>query len=139
MIAFEKGLIRGVDDPVAGYIHDGGYDSPHNARITWKNHLQQESEWEGEMWGKNANFLGKEEFGNGQRKPREIQDPGTYYEYNDVRINRFALSLAASLRQRAAGGAEENIMDKIGASQEWKWQGYGRSRPLRSMGGRWSR
>ena len=79
---------------VADYIHDGGYDSPHNAKVTWKNHLQQESEWEGEMWGKNANFLGVEEFGSGQRKPREIHDPGTYYEYNDVRINRFALSLA---------------------------------------------
>src|SRR2546423_837362 len=87
-IAFAKGLIRSVDDRVAGYIHDGGYDSPHNARITWKNHLQQESEREGEMWGKNANFLGLEEFGGGQMKPREIHDPGAYYEYNDVRINR---------------------------------------------------
>ena len=28
-----------------------------------------------------------------RRKPREIHDPGTFYEYNDVRINRFALSL----------------------------------------------
>src|ERR1700693_4507598 len=51
-IAFEKGLIRLVDDRVGDYIHDGGYESPHNAKITWKNHLQQESEWEGEMWGK---------------------------------------------------------------------------------------
>src|SRR5262245_52472439 len=51
---------------------DGGYESPHNKEITWKNHRQQESEWEGEMWGKNANFLGEEEFGNGQRKPRGV-------------------------------------------------------------------
>src|SRR5579862_3515892 len=93
-IAVAKGLIHDVNDPVAKYIHDGGYDSPHNAKITWKNHLQQEGEWEGEMWGKNANFLGVEEFGNGRMKPREIHDPGTYYEYNDVRINRFSLSLA---------------------------------------------
>jgi hypothetical protein len=104
-IAFANGLIHGVDDRVAEYIHDGGYDSPHNAKITWKNHLQQESEWEGELWGKNANFLGVEEYGNGQMKPREIHDPGTYWEYNDVRINRLALSLAR-VRHRAAGGAE---------------------------------
>ena len=39
-------------------IKDGGYDSPHNSRVTWRHHLQQESEWEGEMWGKNANFIG---------------------------------------------------------------------------------
>src|ERR1700674_4337312 len=124
-IAFEKGLIRSVDDRVADYIHDGGYDSPHNARITWKNHLQQESEWEGEMWGKNANFVGAEEFGKGERKPREIREPGTYYEYNDVRINRFALSLARVFGKGLPEVLKENIMDKIGASKEWKWQGYG--------------
>ena len=32
-------------------------------------------------------------FGEGEMKPREQMKPGTYYEYNDVRINRFALSL----------------------------------------------
>jgi hypothetical protein len=63
-------------------------------RITRKNHLRQESEWEGEIWGKNADFFGLEEFGAGQRKPGEIRDPGTNYEYNDVRIDRLALSLA---------------------------------------------
>src|SRR3954463_9195994 len=42
-LAVERGLIRNVDDPVASYIHDGGYDSPHNRKITWKNHLQQTS------------------------------------------------------------------------------------------------
>lgn len=124
-IAFAKGLIRSVDDRVADYIHDGGYDSPHNAKITWKNHLQQESEWEGALWGKNADFAGVEEFGNGQRKPREIQDPGAYYEYNDVRINRLALSLARVFGKGLPEVLRENIMDKIGASHEWKWQGYG--------------
>jgi len=73
--AVAQGLIQDVNDPVAKYIHDGGYDSPHNARITWKNHLQQASEWEGEMWGKNANFLGVEEFWRG---PNETSGhPGT--------------------------------------------------------------
>ena len=86
-------MIRDVNDPVAKYIHDGGYDSPHNSKITWKNHFQQESEWEGTLWGKNADFVGDEQFGRGERKPRAIQEPGTFYEYNDVRINRFSLSL----------------------------------------------
>src|SRR5207344_568954 len=72
-LAVAQGLIRDVNDPVAKYIHDGGYDSPHNAKITWKNHLQQESEWEGVMFGKNANFVGVEEFGKGKREPRLIQ------------------------------------------------------------------
>jgi CubicO group peptidase (beta-lactamase class C family) len=124
-IAVAKGLIRSVDDPVGEYVHDGGYDSPHNAKITWKNHLQQQSEWEGELWGKNANFLGLEEFGAGQMKPREIQEPGTYWEYNDVRINRLALSLARVFGKGLPEVLKENIMDKIGASHAWTWHGYG--------------
>src|SRR5271154_1388007 len=145
-LAVAQGLIKDVNDPVAKYIHDGGYDSPHNAKITWKNHLQQESEWEGELWGKNANFLGLEEFGNGQMKPREIHDPGTHYEYNDVRINRLALSLARVFGKSLPAVLKENIMDKIGASSEWKWQGYGakstaqiNGKPVESVSGgtRW--
>jgi CubicO group peptidase (beta-lactamase class C family) len=124
-LAVAKGLIHSVDDKVGDYIHDGGYDSPHNAKITWKNHLQQQSEWEGELWGKNANFLGEEEFGGGRMIPREIHDPGTYWEYNDVRINRLALSLARVFGKGLPEVLQENIMDKIGASHEWKWQGYG--------------
>jgi CubicO group peptidase (beta-lactamase class C family) len=124
-LAFDKGLIKDINDPVAKYIHDGGYDSPHNSKITWKNHFQQESEWEGTLWGKNADFVGEEQFGNGKRKPREIQDPGTFYEYNDVRINRLALSLARVFNEPLPQVLKENIMDPIGASHDWKWQGYG--------------
>jgi len=133
-IAVAKGLIHSVDDKVADYVHDGGYDSAHNSRITWKNHLQQESEWEGELWGKNANFIGTEEFGNGQMKPRAIHDPGTYYEYNDVRINRFALSLARVFGKGLPEVLKENIMDKIGASHEWTWRGYGAKSTLEING-----
>ena len=92
-IAVRDGRITSLDEPVGATIKDGGYDSPRNAQITWRHHLQQSSEWEGKMWGKQDNFIGKEAFGNGEMKPREQMKPGTYYEYNDVRINRFGLSL----------------------------------------------
>lgn len=123
-LAFDKGLIKDVNDPVGKYIHDGGYDSPHNAKITWKNHFQQESEWEGVMWGKNANFVGVEEFGNGKMAPREIMDPGTHYEYNDARINRLSLSLARVFGKPLPQVLKEEIMDPIGASNKWSWHGY---------------
>ena len=51
-IALDRGLIPNLDDPIANVVEDGGYDSPHNRLVTWRHHLQQESEWEGEMWGK---------------------------------------------------------------------------------------
>ena len=115
-IALQRGLIPNLDDPVASVIKDGGYDSPHNRAITWRNHLQQESEWEGEMWGKNANFIGHEAFGDGEMKPRERRKPGTYYEYNDVRINRFSMSLLRAFNKSVPDVFREQVMDPIGAS-----------------------
>src|SRR5262245_45242586 len=40
-IAVGRGLISNLDEPVASLIKDGGYDSPHNRLVTWRNHLQQ--------------------------------------------------------------------------------------------------
>ena len=33
-LAVYRGLIASINDPVRKYVHDGGYDSPHNAKIT---------------------------------------------------------------------------------------------------------
>ncbi|TFW33624.1 serine hydrolase domain-containing protein [Massilia horti] len=123
-IALRDGRIASLTDPVGKSVSDGGYASPHNAAITWKQHLQQESEWEGSMWGKNADFIGREGFGAGARKPRTFQAPGTYYEYNDVRINRFALSLLRVLDKPVPDVFQQEVMDVIGASNTWKWVPY---------------
>ncbi len=113
-----------VDEPVAKRVDDGGYASARNAQVTWKQHLQQESEWEGSMWGKNADFIGKEAFGAGERKPRALQAPGSFYEYNDVRINRFALSLLRVFGKPVPEVFQQEVMDPIGASGGWKWVPY---------------
>jgi CubicO group peptidase (beta-lactamase class C family) len=123
-IAIDRGLISGVDDPVANLIKDGGYDTPQNSKITWRHHLQQESEWEGEMWGKHANFIGAEAFGRAERKPRAIQPPGAFYEYNDVRMNRFALSLLRVFKTPIPDVFRDEVMTPIGASATWKWVPY---------------
>jgi CubicO group peptidase (beta-lactamase class C family) len=123
-IALDRGLIGNVDDPVAALIKDGGYEAPQNSRVTWRHHLQQESEWEGEMWGKNANFIGTEAFGRAERKPRAIQAPGAFYEYNDVRINRFALSLLRIFKKPLPDVFRDEVMNPIGASSTWKWVPY---------------
>ena len=117
-LAVARRLIMDVDDPVATY------DSPHNAKVTWKHHLQQTSEWEGTQWGKNADFVGVEQFGAGQRKPWVIREPGSFYEYNDVRINRFSLSLLRLFGKGLPDALKTGIMDPIGASQDWRWVAY---------------
>ena len=123
-LAVDRGLIRDVHDPVREYIDDGGYDSSQNATVTWHHHLQQTTEWEGELWGKKHDFVGTEAFGNGEREPRELQEPGTYYEYNDVRINRLALSLMRLFGKPLPEVLKEEIMDPIGASDTWRYLGY---------------
>ena len=123
-VAVRDGKIANLDDPVGASVKDGGYDSPHNAQVTWKMHLQQETEWDGSMWGKSHDFVGAEAFGDGQRQPRELRKPGSFYEYNDVRINRFALSMLRVFRKPVPEVFRDEVMDRIGASNAWKWVPY---------------
>ena len=123
-IALDRGLISDLDEPVARQVKDGGYDSPHNRLVTWRNHLQQESEWEGEVWGKKSDFVGAEAFGAAEKKPRAIRAPGAVYEYNDVRINRFALSLLRLFGKPLPDVFSDEVMNPIGASTTWKWVPY---------------
>jgi len=123
-LTIDRGMIKSVDDPVRNYIKDGGYDSPHNAKITWKHHANQTSEWQGTMFEKPDTFLGIEEFGDGRREPRERREPGTFYEYNDVRINRFSLSMMRLWKRSLPDVLKTEIMDPIGASNTWIYHGY---------------
>lgn len=144
-ISHERGLIPNVQEPVAKLIQDGGYDSEQNRPVTWEQHLRQTSEWEGELWGKHSNFIGREAFGQGERKPRELQQPGSYYEYNDVRINRMALSLLRLWKKPIPNVVRDEIMNPIGASDTWHYIPYpnavatidGKSMPSVSGGTRW--
>jgi CubicO group peptidase (beta-lactamase class C family) len=144
-VAVRDAKIANLDEPVGATVKDGGYDSPRNAQVTWKMHLQQETEWEGTMFGKKDDFVGKEAFGEGERKPRELQRPGTHYEYNDVRINRLGLSLLRTFKKPVPEVFRDEIMDPIGASNAWKWVPYhnsyvdidGKRLPSVSGGTRW--
>lgn len=126
-LTIDRRLIKDVHDPVRQYIKDGGYDSPHNSKITWHHHAQQTSEWEGELWGKPHTFIGEAEFGRDRRPPRSLKEPGTHYEYNDVRINRFSLSLLRVWKKPLPQVLKEEVMDKIGASAAWQYLPYDNS------------
>ena len=54
-----------------------------------------------------------------------------------MRINRFSLSLARVFGKGLPDVLKENIMDKIGASHEWRWVPYGQidRRDQREAGG----
>jgi CubicO group peptidase (beta-lactamase class C family) len=144
-VTIDRGKIADVREPVARLVHDGGYDPPHNAQITWEHHVTQTSEWEGTLFGKPHTFIGREEFGRGERGARELHEPGTFYEYNDVRVNRLALSLLRVWGRPLPEVLKSEIMDPIGASDTWVYHGYdnsfvevaGRNVPSVSGGTRW--
>lgn len=47
-LTIDRAMIPSIDDPVGKLVKDGGYDSPHNALVTWRHHATQTSEWEGD-------------------------------------------------------------------------------------------
>ena len=124
-LAVDRQLIKSVDDRVGNYIWDGTFDGKHNSSISWRQLLQQNSAWQGTLFG------GKDW---ADRPPREgdLDDwqyaapktPGTVMEYNDVRVNVLAYSLAHVWRKPLPQVLKEEIMDKIGASTTWRWHGY---------------
>src|SRR5207245_1548065 len=109
---------------------DDGFESPQNRPITWRHLLQQTSEWEGTLWGKPDSIdhyrdVGRSELGGGDKGPaRALRPPGTYWEYNDVRVNRLSLSLLQLFRRPLAEVLRRAVMDLIGAAEGWQWQPY---------------
>ena len=127
-VAVTDGLIRDLDEPVARSVDDGGFSGEHNGAITWRHLLQLTSEWEGTLFGKsdvvdrnrNVAVEGKGRKGD----PRPLRAPGTFWEYNDVRVNRLSLALLRRFRRPLPEVFAERIMRPIGASESWRWHGY---------------
>lgn len=124
-LAYDKGLIKDTDDRVEDYIWDGTFGGAHNAKISWKHLLQQNSDWSGELWGgKDWADRPPKEGDIDDWKFRELNEPGTVMEYNDVRVNVLAYALTHVWRKPLPMVLKEQLMDKIGASTTWRWHGY---------------
>jgi CubicO group peptidase (beta-lactamase class C family) len=129
-LAFDRGLIRDVNEPVGRTVDDGGFDGPHNGKITWHHLLQQTSEWTGTLWDKpdqidhNRRAGGMPSTGVRKGTRRDLQAPGSYWEYNDVRINRLSLALLRLWQRPLPEVFQELVIDPIGGSRDWEWRGY---------------
>ncbi len=148
-LAVADGLITDLDEPVGRTVTDGGFEGVHNGAITWRHMLQQTSEWEGMLWAKpdqidrNRNLAAEGKARKGDARP--LAAPGGYWEYNDVRVNRFSLALLRRFGRPLPEVFAERIMKPIGASADWRWEGYrnswlaigGRQVQSVSGGGHW--
>jgi CubicO group peptidase (beta-lactamase class C family) len=138
-LAFDRGLIRDLHEPVGRLVQDGGFDGERNGAITWHQLLTQTSEWEGTLWDK------PDVADRRAGRDRALQAPGTFWEYNDVRVNRTALALLRVWRKPLPDVLRDEVMTPIGASNTWEWHGYRNStvtvdgRPMESVsgGGHW--
>ncbi|MBS0241025.1 MAG: serine hydrolase [Proteobacteria bacterium] len=128
-LALDRGLIASLDEPVVKSVPGPWFEGAHNGQITWRHFLHQSSEWNGMLWGKSDqvdHFRQVGVGGDNSKKGdlRERQKPGTYYEYNDVRVNALALALLLRFEKALPEVLRDEVMDRIGASQRWEWHGY---------------
>ena len=149
-LAVADGLIADLDEPVGRSVPGPVFEGAHNGRVTWRHLLQQSSEWQGEIFGKSDQVDHNRQIGPGadnsrKGQKRELRTPGSFYEYNDVRVNVLGYALLQRFRRPLPEVLRERIMDPIGASSDWEWQGYENSfveidvRQIQSVpgGGHW--
>ena len=141
-LAFDRGMIRldhRVRDEIAPTLtlaatHNPAerlgeptllrlFDTEHNAKITWDHLLRQTSDWEGTLWGK-PEWADRPGQNPTEWMTRKRAEPGTAYEYNDVRVNVLALAALNVWRRPLPQVLKEYVMDPIGASTTWRWYGY---------------
>lgn len=135
--AIELGLIHHLDDYVDATLKanavssDEGFSDAHNSLITWRHLLSQTSEWQGISFGipdqveHNRHvvldpkpILGK------KGEARTIHPPGTYWEYNDVRINQLSRALLHLYRKPLGEVFKELFLNPLGSSGNFAWEGY---------------
>lgn len=149
-LAWDRGLIRDVNDLVAPYMapvvvlgpglanmnasregleQQGVFEpftGPHNSRITWDHLLRQTSNWEGTIWGK-PDWADRPAQDADSWLSEERAGPGEVFEYNDTRVNLLALAALNVWRRPLPQVAKEFLFDPIGASDSWRWFGYDNS------------
>jgi CubicO group peptidase (beta-lactamase class C family) len=130
-VAQGQGLLPDVDEPVVARLPGIGFDSERNRAITWTHLLTQTSEWEGTCFGL-PDTVDRWRKVNQDPRPaggpkggaRPLQAPGTYWEYNDVRINQLALALLHLFRRPLAQVFLEQLLRPLGGGEGFAWRGY---------------
>ena len=129
-VAHARGMLepgRRVSEQLPGI----GFDSPHNRAITWEHLLTQTSEWEGVCFGMPDQVEHYRRVAHDPKPPggkkgdkRPLQAPGTYWEYNDVRINQLSLALLHLFRKPLPQVFLEEVLRPLGGGSKFRWEGY---------------
>ncbi|WP_298924056.1 serine hydrolase [uncultured Ramlibacter sp.] len=130
-VAQARGLLPDADEPVVRRLPGIGFDDAHNRQVTWAHLLEQTSEWQGICLGMPDQVEHYRRVSHDPKPPqgrkgdaRPLQAPGSYWEYNDVRINQLSLALLHLFGRPLPQVLREAVMQPIGASDNWQWVGY---------------
>jgi CubicO group peptidase (beta-lactamase class C family) len=130
-VAHGQGLLVDEDEPVVARLPGIGFDSAHNRAVTWTHLLTQTSEWEGTCFGIPDTVDRWRRVAQDPRPPdgpkggaRPLRAPGSYWEYNDVRINQLALALLHLFRRPLPEVFLEHVLAPLGGGAGFAWQGY---------------
>jgi CubicO group peptidase (beta-lactamase class C family) len=130
-VAHDRGLLPDVREPVCRRCPGIGFDEPRLQRISWEHLLQQTSEWEGTCLGipeqvDRYRWLSYQPGSPSGRKgdARPLGEPGSYYEYNDVRINQLSLALLHLFKRPLPELFHEAILHPCECSDPFRWDGY---------------
>ncbi len=131
-LAWDRGMIGSLDDLAVDYMpSDELFATEHNRKITWDDLLRQTSDWRGTLFDMPA-WADRPARRNPEGGPASwidiqnvpLSEPGTVYEYNDVRVNLLALVALNVWREPLPQVLRKYVMDPIGASNTWRWHGY---------------
>ncbi|NDH36280.1 MAG: serine hydrolase, partial [Betaproteobacteria bacterium] len=130
-VAHDQGLLPDVHEAVFKRCPGIGFDTGRLQRISWEHLLQQTSEWEGTCLGipeqvDRYRWLSYQPGEPTGRKGdlRPLQEPGSYFEYNDVRINQLSLALLHLFKRPLPEVFEEAILKACDCSDPFRWDGY---------------
>lgn len=130
-LAHARGLLPDPHEPIAKRLPGIGFDDPHNRAITWAHMLEQTSEWQGTCFGMPDQVEHNRRVSHDPKPPqgrkgeqRVLQIPGTWWEYNDVRINQLSLALLHLFRRPLPQVFAEAILKPLGAGRDFRWAGY---------------
>ncbi len=130
-VAHARGLLPDADEPISARLPGIGFDDAHNRAITWAHMLEQTSEWQGSCFGMPDQVEHNRRVAHDPKPPqgnkgeaRVLQRPGTWWEYNDVRINQLSLALLHLFRRPLPEVFEEAVLRPLGAGEGFRWAGY---------------
>ncbi len=127
-VALDAGLIGDPREPVRRASPHPALETAQNRDVSWLDLLHQSSELEVELWGipdtvDRNRQLSPQEDGSRFDRPHQLQRPGAYWDYNDIRVNFLCLALTRLFGRPLGDVWQDAVFGPLSATPGWHWWG----------------